>query len=317
MYTKHFGLKVLPFESAPDSRFFFDQGDYARIRKQITASLKAARGLVVVDGPEGSGKTTLSQMIVSDFLKEMEIIWMAEPPKYGKELFLLIARELGLKQSESERVFVINDIKDAIINSEGSKCLLIIDESHLMADGTLSSITILNNLKEGQAKLIQVLLFGREELLERISRPDMESFKRRVTSLEHIGGMSPDNVRRYILHRINTAGGDPSIISDTGLEALILACCTGGAVPGVINVLCSRSLRIAFEKNKEKVEIEDVCKAADGMGIAKEVYRYMVTLRATEGRRRTASATVNKPVREAGITGKGPGIHVTGYPKIL
>ena len=83
MYTKHFGLKVLPFESAPDSRFFFNQGDYARIRKQITASLKADQGLIVVDGPEGSGKTTLSQMIVSDFLKEISNCLMGFSPIIG------------------------------------------------------------------------------------------------------------------------------------------------------------------------------------------------------------------------------------------
>ena len=61
MYAQHFNLNLLPFENVPDPLFFYDQGDHARIRKQISGSLQSGRGLIVVTGPIGSGKTTLSQ----------------------------------------------------------------------------------------------------------------------------------------------------------------------------------------------------------------------------------------------------------------
>jgi len=50
MYTKHFGLNMLPFENVPDPKFFFDQGEHARVRNRITESFKAGRGLTVVTG---------------------------------------------------------------------------------------------------------------------------------------------------------------------------------------------------------------------------------------------------------------------------
>jgi len=279
MYTKHFGLKRLPFENVPDPTFFFDEGDYALIRTRIANSLEAGRGLIVITGPIGSGKTTMSQMIKSGFLDNTKLIWMAEPPERSIDLFIFIAQELGLKPPKSERVFLVRDIKDALlkINSDGSKCLIIIDESHLMTDDILNGIRLLNNLEEGSTKLIQIFLLGQEEMMETINRPDMEPFKQRISTLEVLGKMNANRTRKYISHRIQVAGGNPSIFSETGLEAAAIAFDSGGR-PRIINTLCDRSLSIAFEREKTIVGIHDVYEAAKEMGLEKEVFHYLFTL---------------------------------------
>ena len=97
MYTEHFNLEKLPFENVPDPTFFFDQGDYGQIRSRIKNSLIAGRGLTIVTGEIGSGKTTLSQMMKSDYSANFQLIWMAEPPENSTDLFLFIIQELGLK----------------------------------------------------------------------------------------------------------------------------------------------------------------------------------------------------------------------------
>jgi general secretion pathway protein A len=302
MYTEHFGLKVLPFENVPDPKFFFDEGDYARVHNRITVSLKAGRGLMVVTGPIGSGKTTLSQMIISEFSNDIKLIWIAEPPGTSMDLFLFIAEELGLKPSTSERTFVLRDIRAALlkINSEGNKCLVIIDESHLMSDDTINGIRLLNNLEEGSAKLIQVLLLGQEELMERINRPEMEPFKQRIATQEIIGKMDVDRMRKYVSHRIKVAGGHPSIFADTGWEALGLAFVSGGA-PRLINSLCDVSLNVAFDRKKTIVDIDDVYAASEGMGLGKEIFFYKIKLRDREKNEQVPSTqendSIEKPVR--------------------
>jgi len=315
MYTEHFNLNLLPFENVPDPLFFYDYGDHALIRKQISGSLQSGRGLIVVIGPIGSGKTTLSQMIKFDFPENIKLIWMGEPPANSTNLYLFIAQELGLQPSSTEKTFVLRDIRNALlkINSEGKKCLVIMDESHLMSDDVINGIRLLNNLEEGSIKLIQLLLLGQEELMETINRPEMEPFKQRIATLEILGKMNVDTVLEYVSHRIQVAGGTPALISDTGWEALSVAFSTGGT-PRTINSLCDRSFNVAFEREKSVVDARDIYEATQRMGLRTDVFHYICLLntreREIELKSQESQLTADKPVPETAeqlappITGK-------------
>ncbi len=295
MYTKRFGLNMLPFENVHDPMFFFNEGDHARARNRITESFNMGRGVTILTGPAGSGKTTLSQMIISDFSDDIRLIWMVEPPGNSKNLFLYIAQELGLKPLSTEKTIILRDIRDALLTiySEGNKCLLIIDETQLMTDDTINGIRSLNNLAEGPVKLVQILLLGQEGLLKTINRPEMKLFKKCVATLETIGKMDADRMRKYISHRIQVAGGQPSVFTDTGLEAVVKAF-GSGSTPRVINSLCERSLNTAFEREKKAVDVDDVYLAADGMGIQDNIYNYKLELE-----QRGNSFSINKTVQKS------------------
>jgi len=299
MYTEHFGLNKLPFENVPDPRFFYDQGNYSRIRKQISGSLQSGRGLIVVTGPIGSGKTTLSQMIKSDFSANIRLIWLAEPPGNSTDLYLFLAQELGLQPSSSEKTFIMRDVRNALlkINSEGRKCLVIIDESHLMSDDVINGVRLLNNLEEGAVKLIQLLLLGQEEFMKMINKPEMEPFRQRIATLETLGKLNVDGIRKYVSHRIQVAGGTPDLISDTGWDALSIAFNTGGT-PRMINALCDRSFDIAFEREKPVVDAQDVYEATQRIGLITDVFHYIISLKDKERKSQESHPSTDEPVHE-------------------
>lgn len=317
MYTPYFNLNILPFENVPDPLFFYNQGDHARIRKQISGSLQSGRGLIVVTGPIGSGKTTLSQMIKADFPENIKLIWMAEPPANSIDLYLFLAQELGLQPLSPEKTFVMRDIRNALlkINSEGKKCLIIIDESHLMSDDVINGIRLLNNLEEGSIKLIQLLLLGQEELLEMINRPAMEPFKQRIAALETLGRMNVDAIRKYILHRIKIAGGTPDLISDTGWEALSIAFQAGGT-PRTINSLCDRSFSVAFEREKPIVDAHDIYEATQRLGLRTDVFHYIISLKSKE-RKNQEAPTINQDVPETASSEAPSSIKEQSSPSII
>ena len=306
MYAQHFNLNLLPFENVPDPLFFYDQGDHARIRKQISGSLQSGRGLIVVTGPIGSGKTTLSQMIKSDFPEAIQVIWMAEPPANSSDLYLFLAQELGLQPTSSEKTFVMRDIRNALlkINSEGKKCLVIMDESHLMSDDVINGIRLLNNLEEGSAKLIQLLLLGQEELMEKINKPEMAPFKQRIAALETLGKMNVDRVLKYITHRIQVAGGAPNLISDNGWEALSIAFSSGGT-PRTINSLCDRSFNVAYERDKPIIDAQDIYEATQRMGLVTDVFHYIILLNNRE-RKKQESQQVAQQVTDSAVPETAP-----------
>jgi len=304
MYAQHFNLKLLPFENVPDPLFFYDHGDHARIRKQISGSLQSGRGLIVVTGPIGSGKTTLSQMIKADFPESIKLIWMAEPPANSTDLYLFLAQELGLQPASSEKTFVMRDIRNALmtINAEGKKCLVIIDESHLMSEDVLNGIRLLNNLEEGSIKLIQLLLLGQDELMEKINKPEMIPFKQRIAALESLGKMTTDGVLKYITHRIQVAGGNPNLISATGWEAISIAFSTGGT-PRTINSLCDRSFNVAYERNKSAIDAKDVYEATQRMGLITDVFHYIIMLNNEERKKQESQDIADQSTQETVVPG--------------
>ncbi len=311
MYTQYFGLNKLPFENVPDPAFFFDQGDYHNVRSHVTESLKAGRGLMVITGPIGSGKTTLSQMIKADLADTIKQIWIAEPPANSMDLFLYLSQELGLQLSSTERTFVIRDIREGLLKiiAEGSKCIMIIDESHLMSEDTFNGIRLLNNLEEGSVKLIQMLLLGQEEIMDKINKPEMEPFKQRIANLEILGKMDSEKIQKYISHRMQIAGGHPDIFTDTGWEAISLAFKSEGT-PRTINTLCDRTLQVAFDKQKQFIDAHDVYEATQKIGMVTDVFHYIVSLKSKQREQPSikaepateAPAPVQEPVVKPDVT---------------
>ncbi|MGD2127020.1 MAG: AAA family ATPase [Desulfobacteraceae bacterium] len=278
MYEAHFKFNSLPFENAPDPVFFFDEGQYNQILRILTDCVTAGRGLMVIAGPIGSGKTTISHKLMSKLLDNIRLVWLAEPPGSVDDLVTFIAGEIGIDTTGKSRLFLLRDMREKLLalQSEGSRCLLIIDESHLMTKEMLEGVRILTNLEQGAFKLLQIVLLGQMELVNTLNREDMKAVKQRIASFKILNQMDFEKTREYVLHRLSVAGGAPSVFSDRALEMISLF---SGGMPRIINSFCHHSLRIAYDFGRRSVEPEDVHKAAEELGLSKETFHYMLKLR--------------------------------------
>ncbi|WP_245598767.1 ExeA family protein [Methylomicrobium lacus] len=287
MYINHFALQNMPFENVADPSCFFNQGDYSRVLSRMIDSLSAGKGLMVVAGPIGTGKTTLSQKLIISVPEQTRIIWLGEPPETSEELLLFLTQELHISPQLPGRVFVLKDIKESLLKllNEGNRCLLIIDEVHKIADEVLECVRLLNNLEQGSFKLIQILLVGQDDFLVKLNRPNLESFKQRIAWLESIGQMTPLQTYEYILHRLKVAGSQSSIFTDDALETVIYA---ARGTPRLINTFCDRALRISYEANKTIVDLDSVRQAADEIGLGGEVFLRLVNRRGEETQQKVA-----------------------------
>jgi len=100
---KHLSLESLPSENIPDPAYFFDQDYYRRLLSRMMESLWTGRSLMVVAGPIGTGKTTLSQKLMAAVPEKTRIIWLGEPPDTSEELLLFLTQELHISPKSSEK----------------------------------------------------------------------------------------------------------------------------------------------------------------------------------------------------------------------
>lgn len=275
MYTNHFSLQSLPFENVSDPACFFEQGDYSRVLSRMIDSLWSGKGLMVVVGPIGTGKTTLSQKLMMSVPEKTRIIWLGEPPDTSEELLLYLTQELHISPELPGRIFVLRDIKECLLklNNQGNRCLLIIDEVHKISDDVLECIRLLNNLEQGSIKLIQILLIGQEEFFAKLSRPELESFKQRIAWSEAIGKMSALQTHEYIMYRLKVAGSQTKIFTDDAINTVVNAV---RGTPRLVNTFCDRALRVSYDANKTIVDLDSVRRAADEIGLGSEVFLWLM-----------------------------------------
>ena len=58
MYQDYFGFNEMPFNTTPDSRFFFPSSKHAEALASLIYAVSERKGFVVITGEVGAGKTT-------------------------------------------------------------------------------------------------------------------------------------------------------------------------------------------------------------------------------------------------------------------
>ena len=63
-YEHHFGLAEQPYSNAADSRFFYESAQHQEAMVRILHSVATMKGLTLVIGDSGAGKTLLARKVL-------------------------------------------------------------------------------------------------------------------------------------------------------------------------------------------------------------------------------------------------------------
>ncbi|MDA0991553.1 MAG: AAA family ATPase, partial [Verrucomicrobia bacterium] len=194
-YYSLLGLEKEPFSTSPDPAFFFlSRGHKAALcRLQIAIALK--RGMCVILGEVGTGKTTLSRKLARELNDDEDVEFHMVLNPYFKSEKQFLSRLAKLFHIEMlERASTL-DYMEAIerhlfrLGVEEQKTVtLLIDEAQILPDFVFETLRILLNYETNEYKILQLVLVGQMELLPRISR--MENFWDRIAM-------------KYILHPLD------------------------------------------------------------------------------------------------------------------
>ena len=258
MYLEHFGLTEPPFRITPVTVFFFSGASRGEILDALIYSIAEVEGIIKVSGEVGSGKTMLCRMLLEKLPAHIEAIYLANPSLSREEMLYAIADGLGLN-IEGERVGIImQNIQNKLEQKarEGKRIVVLVDEAHAMPPDTLEELRLLYNLQVGNAKLLQIVLFGQPELNAKLDQPNMRQLKDRIAHHFHMQPLSRSILENYLMFRMRAAGyHGPNIFSPGALKLI------AGASDGLmrrVNILADKSLLAAFVEDTHNVEARHV-----------------------------------------------------------
>lgn len=270
MYESFFGLQERPFSISPDPRFFFLSSQHKEALAKCQYAVQERMGLTVVYGDVGTGKTTIARRLFQTFTDNPSnrTAMIISPRLKTENAFLReIMKEFGVatKQSFADsldlfRAFLAGEFK------AGRTVILLIDEAQGIRNVNFELIRSLLNYETDSQKLLNVILFGQNELATKLdARPELKS---RVTIFGALTSLSRDDTESMIRFRYRVSGGEDPPFTKAAYDAVYRYSI---GLPRMICTICNTALTKAFAKEAKTVEEPLVKAAAEELRAAPEV----------------------------------------------
>jgi len=253
MYEKFFGIDEPPFRLTPDPRYLFLSAKHREALGHLVYGIHEGAGFVAITGEIGAGKTTLLRSLLSRADDSTQYAYILNPVLTGLELMQEINHELGIPSTGTRRE-MLAALNHFLLDQKrrGRRVVVVIDEAQALDGGTLEQLRMLSNFETETAKLLQIVLVGQPELRDLLARSDLEQLNQRITVRWHLGRLDRADTGRYVAHRVTTAaGGRPRTLFTRGAIGQVYAFSRG--VPRLINIICHRSLLVAFAGDRTRV----------------------------------------------------------------
>jgi general secretion pathway protein A len=319
----YFGFRETPFGVTPDPRFFYSSPVYLEGLAAVVHGIKGKRGLILLTGEVGTGKTILLRKLMRQLEATVRFVFISNSHLTSYGLFEAIVQDLGVADKEKNRFEMIQELKGYLTEQlkRGQTAALLIDEAQNLSDEALEGLCGLSNLETEEEKLLQIVLVGQPELAVKLNKPGLRRVKQRIAlhhrlySLQTMG-----EVEDYIRHRVQVAGYDgPEIFNREAIEIIWYY---SAGTPRLINIICDNALAMACQASKKNISAYMVMKAAGALmlergpeaprvGVPETVAPREKAPEARINHKRTAASDI-----ESGGRVEGPAISVRGTEQV-
>ena len=269
-YYRHFGLEKDPFLDTVDPYFYCESVVALQAKRRILSSIEQSRGLSIILGEPGTGKTSLSTAIEQELLSDDNVVLgKILDPTFASEIEFLISvgRVFGFALPPRSSAALKNALKNFFFDTavlESRTPVLIIDEAQNLNDASLEALRMLLNYQIPQKKLLNILLFGQSELERRIVAK--QNLADRVDSWIRLAPLDEGMTKALLDFRLARSGlpAGQNIFSDDARELLFRA--TGG-LPRRITTLAHASMVEASDRGSNGVFEDHIRSAALNRGL--------------------------------------------------
>ncbi len=257
MYTSFFGFAKKPFSLTPDPEFLYLSPNHKKALTILKYGLMSQAGFTVITGAIGAGKTTLVRHILNTMDDDSEVGLISNTHSAFGDLLTWILAAFGVEHDSRDKAeryqTFVNFIEEQYYQNR--RVVLIVDEAQNMDLQTLEELRLLSNINVGQDVMLQLVLVGQPELLEKLKAPELVQFAQRISVGYNLKPLSFEETKKYIYYRILIAGGSTQLFTPSACSVIYYY--TNG-VPRLVNNICDLSLLFAFAEDEETVSLQSV-----------------------------------------------------------
>ncbi len=262
-YFTLLGFDKEPFSTSPDPSFFYLTKEHDMALTNILIELHLKRGLSVIFGDIGTGKTSLSRLLIQELRKRSNMFFhIILNPVYQDEKQFLTAL---VRNYSIDVLFNIDPLKSDVLElrdafekfliqkavDDKQTVVLIIDEAQKLDMTMLETLRVLLNFETNEHKLLQLVLLGQVELYPKIV--NMPNFMDRISFKYTLNPLDAKETKELVSFRVKAAGYNSRM--DLFLDEAVseIYNYTRG-YPRKITKLCHQVLKELILQNKHAVD---------------------------------------------------------------
>lgn len=266
MYRAYYSLSAVPFrKELDDKQFFLSEGfneGMARLEY-----LKATRGIGVVTGDAGAGKTSLLRKFATTLNPSLfKAVYFPLSTVTVADFYRGLALGLG-EEPKFRKVDVYGQIQQAILNlfhNQKITPVLILDEMQMASNQFLNDISLLFNFTMDSQNPFVLILIGLPHFMERLKLSHNQPLSQRVIMRYAMKPLDKEGVKQYLQHQLKLVGAHHDIFTPQAMEAIASR---SRGFPRIINNMATNCLLYGCTKKLESINDEVVFAVASEAGI--------------------------------------------------
>jgi type II secretory pathway predicted ATPase ExeA len=263
MYHAHFGLERGLFgEGIAADAAVFRAAKHDRLIAHFKLALASSSSGIVLHGPAGVGKTTLTSTALRAISTRLALAWVGGMATNSAELLELLLVELGistLRTTRIERLQLWRQFQGEM-RATDSRLIVVVERTEDVTPEVLHALDQLTAPDAVGNPGANLVLLGHGGIDEHLAAPVLDSLRQRIRFRTELEPLTEAELQEYLRHQAAAAGGQYDRIFAAGAVGALHRYSQG--VARLVNTLCESALDIAAVQQQKQLTGELVTKTA-------------------------------------------------------